>query len=103
MLSLRRLLPNLWRIPAAVLSLGLLAFLANIVGIWSLGGVARWMRWLHDHRMYFLLWRLLLYSATIYGWLSMRRRVLEVEPGTATAVRLLRVEVAGVVTLVLME
>jgi hypothetical protein len=102
-----RLLPffkaAIWRFPAAVFAFGLLAFVVNAVGIGSLGGVSRWVRWFHDHRLHFLLWRILLYGVTVYAWLPMRRRVLSAEPGAATAVRLMRAEVAAIVAVALLE
>ena len=93
----------IWRVPATVFALGLLAFIVNAVGIWSLGGVGRWAGWFQDHRVYFLLWRILLYGVTAYAWLPMRRRVLSGEPDAGTAVRLIRAEVAAIVAVVLIE
>ena len=44
-----------------------------------------------------------LYAATAYGWWWMRRRLREREPSPEAHQRLLRVEIAAVVTLVLLE
>ncbi|MBN9369271.1 MAG: hypothetical protein J0H59_19950 [Comamonadaceae bacterium] len=44
-----------------------------------------------------------LYAATAYGWWWMRRRLRERELSAETHQRLLRVEVAAVITLVLLE
>jgi len=93
----------IWCVPATVFALGLLAFIVNAVGIWSLGGVDRWARWFQDHRVYFLLWRILLYGVTAYAWLPMRSRVLGAEPDAGTAARLIRAEVAAIVAVVLIE
>ena len=41
---------------------------ANIVGIYLVGSVAGWERWLAASAGYFLVWRLCLYGATVYGW-----------------------------------
>jgi hypothetical protein len=86
-----------------VLALGLLASCINALGIWSLGGLNNWVRWFQDHRPYFLLWRIVLYSATVYGWLRMRRRVLSTEPDTAAAARFMRAEFAAIAAVILIE
>ncbi len=44
-----------------------------------------------------------LYAATAYGWWWMRRRLREREPSPEAYQRLLRVEIAAVVALVLLE
>ena len=49
---------------------------ANLVGIYLVGSVAGWERWLAASAGYFLVWRLCLYGATVYGWVWMRRRLL---------------------------
>lgn len=41
---------------------------ANIVGIYLVGSVANWERWLAATAGYFLVWRMCLYGATAYGW-----------------------------------
>ena len=47
---------------------------ANLVGIYLVGSVAGWERWLAVSAGYFLVWRLCLYGATVYGWVWMRTR-----------------------------
>ena len=47
---------------------------ANLVGIYLVGSVAGWERWLAASAGYFLVWRLCLYGATAYGWVWMRKR-----------------------------
>ncbi len=77
---------------------------ANIVGIYLVGSVAGWERWLAAASGYFLVWRLCLYGATAYGWVWMRRRLLAREgDDTQAPRRLVRSEVAGVVAIVALE
>ena len=76
---------------------------AYIVGIRVVGDIDGWARWLRAHSAYFLVWRLLLYTATAYGWWRMRQRLRQREPGTETHQRLLRVEIAAVATIMLLE
>ena len=77
---------------------------ANIVGIYLVGSVANWERWLAATAGYFLVWRLCLYGATAYGWVWMRRRLLAREADDAQARRrLARSEIAGVVAIVALE
>ena len=94
--------PALWCF-ATIAASALLTFLVNAVGMMSLGGVRQWAHWFQDHRLYFLLWRILIYGITVYAWLAMRRRVLTAEPDGATAMRLLRAEVSAIVAVVLIE
>ena len=80
-----------------------LAVAANVAGIYLMGSVAGWERWMAQASGYFLLWRLCLYGATAYGWLWMRRRLLAREPGAEARRRLIRAEVAGAVVMVALE
>lgn len=41
---------------------------ANIAGIYLVGSVAGWERWLAAASGYFFVWRLFLYGATACGW-----------------------------------
>ena len=80
---------------------------ANIVGIYLVGSVAGWERWLAASAGYFFIWRLCLYGATAYGWVWMRRQLLAREDqdradGQARR-RLMRSEIAGVVAIVVLE
>ena len=79
------------------------AAVVNIAGIHVVGGLDDWQHWLQAHAGHFLVWRLCLYGATAYGWWWMRRRLREREPSPEAHQRLLRVEIAAVVTLVLLE
>lgn len=91
-----------WGILVTLFALVLLAFVINAVSVASLGSTNRWARWIQGHRLYLLLWRVLLYAITVYAWIPMRRRVLSAE-ADAAAVRLLRAEVAAGVAVVLIE
>ncbi|EOX9654805.1 MULTISPECIES: hypothetical protein [Pseudomonas aeruginosa group] len=88
----------LWTVVLAAVAVG-----ANIVGIYLVGSVAGWERWLAAAAGYFLVWRLCLYGATAYGWVWMRRRLLAREDDAQARRRLVRSEVAGVVAIVALE
>lgn len=88
----------LWTVVLATVAVG-----ANIVGIYLVGSVAGWERWLAAAAGYFLVWRLCLYGATTYGWVWMRRRLLAREDDAQARRRLVRSEVAGVVAIVALE
>lgn len=83
--------------------LAAVAVCANIVGIYLVGSVAGWERWLAAAAGYFLVWRLCLYGATAYGWVWMRRRLLAREDDAQARRRLVRSEIAGVVAIVALE
>lgn len=76
---------------------------ANLVGIYLVGSVAGWERWLAASAGYFLVRRLCLYGATVYGWVWMRRRLLAREEDAQARRRLVRSEIAGVVAIVALE
>ncbi|WP_330534943.1 hypothetical protein K9U73_015030 [Pseudomonas aeruginosa] len=88
----------LWTMVLAAVAVG-----ANIVGIYLVGSVAGWERWLAAAAGYFLVWRLCLYGATAYGWVWMRRRLLAREDDAQARRRLVRSEVAGIVAIVALE
>jgi sterol desaturase/sphingolipid hydroxylase (fatty acid hydroxylase superfamily) len=88
----------LWTVVLATVAVG-----ANIVGIYLVGSVAGWERWLAAAAGYFLVWRLCLYGATAYGWVWMRRRLLAREDDAQARRRLVRSEIAGVVAIVALE
>lgn len=88
----------LWTMVLAAVAVG-----ANIVGIYLVGSVAGWERWLAAAAGYFLVWRLCLYGATAYGWVWMRRRLLACEDDAQARRRLVRSEIAGVVAIVALE
>jgi len=80
-----------------------LAVAANILGIYLLGSIDDWQRWLSAAAAYFFVWRLCLYAATIYGWRWMRRRLLARESGSEAKRRLVRSEAAAVIAVAALE
>ncbi len=88
----------LWVLLVAGVAVGM-----NVAGIHIVGSIDGWQRCLAANRGYFVAWRLLLYAATAYAWRRMRRRLREREPSAQTHQRLRRVEIAAVITLVLLE
>lgn len=76
---------------------------ANVIGIHLAGGIDDWQVWLTAHSKHFLVWRLMLYAGTAYGWIWMRRRVLARELDAGTRRRLLRAELAAVVAVAALE
>jgi len=102
LLSRRAAKALLWAVVLVAVAVG-----TNIVGIYLVGSVAGWERWLTATAGYFLVWRLCLYGATAYGWVWMRRRLLarEAQRGTDKQARrrLLRSEIAGVAAIVALE
>jgi hypothetical protein len=80
-----------------------LAIAANVAGIYLIGSVDGWQQWMVQASSYFLMWRLCLYGATVYGWRWMRQRLLAREPETQAKHRLIRVEIAGVIALAALE
>lgn len=76
---------------------------ANVAGIYLVGSVAAWERWLAASAGDFFIWRLCLYGGTAYGWVWMRRRLLAREDSTQARRRLIRAEVAGVLAIVALE
>lgn len=88
----------LWTVVLVTAAVG-----ANIAGIYLVGSVADWERWLAAASGYFLVWRLCLYGATAYGWLWMRRRLLAREADAHARRRLVRSEIAGVVAIAALE
>lgn len=88
----------LWGVLVAIIAVAV-----NLAGIQVVGSVDGWDRWLHAHAAYFFAWRLLLYAATAYGWWWVRRRLRQREPSEEVHQRLLRIEIAAMATLVLLE
>lgn len=79
------------------------AVLVSIAGVHFVGGIDVWTEWLRHHAVHFLIWRLGLYALTAYGWWWMRRRLRQRDGSEETRHRLLRVEVAALTTVVLLE
>lgn len=92
----------LWAVVIVAAAVG-----ANIAGIYLVGSVIGWERWLAASAGCFLIWRLCLYGATAYGWVWMRRRLLarEDQDGADTQARrrLRRSEIAGIIAIVALE
>ena len=86
-----------------VLGLVLVTVSVNIVGIKLVGDVQSWNRWLGDHSRIFLAWRVLLYVLAALGWLWLRQRVRSREPTRETRARFIRMEIAAVSTLLILE
>ncbi|QQC64339.1 hypothetical protein [Paraburkholderia ginsengisoli] len=94
------------RLARALLGVGVVvsaAIAINAVGIRIVGDTQSWGQWLQSHAGYFLVWRIGLYAGTAYGWCWMRRRLRQREPSAEAHRRLLRVELAAVLALVLLE
>lgn len=81
----------------------LIALTTNLVGIRLAGSIEGWQRWMDAHAGHFLVWRLLLYAATVWGWLWMRRRLRAREPSRIAGHRLLRAEIAAVAAVAALE
>ena len=96
--SQRAILVLVWTV-----SLLIAATAVNVVGIRIAGSIEGWQRWMDAHAGVFLVWRLLLYGVTVWGWLWMRRRLHAREPEGGARQRLLRVEVAAVLAVVALE
>ncbi|HCE5828628.1 TPA: hypothetical protein NHK69_005154 [Pseudomonas aeruginosa] len=88
----------LWTVLLLVVAIAI-----NVIGIRVLGSIQSWERWMDDHTGYFLAWRLLLYVGLACGWRWMRKRVLAREPDPESHERLIRVEIAGVAALAVLE
>ncbi|WP_175687308.1 hypothetical protein [Burkholderia multivorans] len=94
------------RVGAALLWTALIigaAVAVNLAGIHIVGGVEGWQHWLHAQAGVFRVWRVCLYAATAWGWWWMRQRVLRREPAAETRQRFLRIEIAAVAAIMLME
>jgi hypothetical protein len=86
-----------------VFAIFLVAATLNLIGIWIVGDVRSWGRWLEEHSGHFAVWRSALYVATGLGWWWMRNRVLSREPKSETRTRLIRTEIAAVLAVVILE
>jgi hypothetical protein len=75
--------------------------IVNVMGVRVTGSIVAWRQWMDDAKGYFFVWRLCIYSALVYGWLWMRRRVLSREPESKAS--LIRTEIAGIVAIVVVE
>src|SRR5690606_27793547 len=91
------------RAVAWIVLLVLAAVGVNVVGIGLVGDVEGWMQWLDARAGYFVVWRLCLYSATIYGWLWMRRRLCARHPSVEARQRLRYAEIGALAAVALLE
>src|SRR5258707_12462068 len=82
----------LWAVVLVAAAVG-----ANIVGIYLVGSVAGWERWLAAASGYFFVWRLCLYGARAYGWGWWGRRRLAGGGSTAAPRRVVWAGGAGLV------
>ncbi len=80
-----------------------IAAAVNVTGIYLIGAIAGWERWLEAAAGYFFMWRMCLYVATVRGWVWMRRRLLARESDALERRRLVRTEIAGIIALVALE
>lgn len=88
----------LWALTVLLVAVGV-----NLIGIHLAGNVSSWNRWLQEHSLHLLVWRLFLYGGTAYGWWWMRGRVLRREPADHSRTRFRRIEVAAVLAVVALE
>ncbi|MFC4160700.1 hypothetical protein [Chitinimonas lacunae] len=79
------------------------AVLVNVIGVHVVGGIGAWADWLRHHALHFFTWRLCLYALVAYGWWWMGRRLRQRESAPDAHQRLLRVEIAVLTTVVLLE
>lgn len=86
-----------------VLAILFIAVGVNLIGIHLAGNVSSWNRWLQEHSLYLLAWRLCLYGGTAYGWWWMRDRVLRRELTDHSRTRFRRIEVAAVLAVLALE
>lgn len=85
----------------------LVAVVVNVAGIGIVGDIQGWSQWLNAHARIFFIWRIVLYLALGYGWWRIRGRIggrIAGADGRARdRIRLIRVEVAAVVALLMLE
>lgn len=81
----------------------LIAVVVNVAGIRIAGGIQGWTVWLKAHAAIFMLWRVLLYIGVICGWLWMRKRILKRESSKEAKLRFIRIEIAAVMALLVLE
>ncbi|MDA8454269.1 hypothetical protein M4R22_05800 [Acidovorax sp. GBBC 3334] len=80
-----------------------IAVAVNLLGIRVLGGVDAWKQWLKADAGYFLTWRMALYAAAAGSWWRLRKRMRQNDTHAEEAPRLLRVEVASILAILLLE
>jgi hypothetical protein len=85
----------------AVAVLGI-TVVVNVVGISAAGSIGGWQSWLRGHAIGFFAWRLIVYAATIWGWLWMRKRIRQRE-GDVAIQRMKSVEIGAIAVIVILE
>jgi hypothetical protein len=90
--------PILWGLLVVFVAVGI-----NLLGIEMLGDLHRWHQWLQSHAGYFMTWRLCLYGVTAYGWHRTRHRLLGLSDTAGANRRLVRAEIAAVLTIAVLE
>lgn len=93
----------------SVLVLMSVAFFINMIGIHVTGTIDNWRNYLSQNAPYFLMWRLVLYSLMIFGWLWVKKRLIareysqDEQSTTVLKQRLLRIELATAIAFVMLE
>lgn len=86
-----------------------LAFCLNMIGIQIAGTVENWQHYLTVHSHYFLVWRVILYSLVIIGWLFVKKRLIarELSQDKPSMIsfkqRILRIELATAIAFIALE
>jgi hypothetical protein len=94
---------SLWLGLASVIALATLCLGAMSWGVSMVGGISAWKHMLEQAAPLLLIWRCLVYAAMVWCWLWLKRRVIERDPSTDSRKRMLRVEIAVGLTVVLFE
>lgn len=90
-----------WRTFALAIGVLVIATFINLFGVHILGGLEQWEQWRRDSYWFFFAWRILLYTALIWGWIRIRPRIVQ-RPST-DPVRLRLAEWMLAVSITLME
>ncbi|TYD33898.1 hypothetical protein CEK63_13225 [Xanthomonas sontii] len=80
-----------------------MAVALNVLGIRAVGGADAWERWIKAHAGYFMAWRILLYALAILLWRRLRVRLRQACTSVEELARIRRVEIAGVLAVLLLE
>jgi Na+/melibiose symporter-like transporter len=94
---------GLWIGVASTIALFVVSLAAMSWGVSMLGSVDAWERMLDQAAPLLFVWRCLVYAAMVWCWLWLKRRVLERDPSADARKRLLRVEIAVGLTVVVFE
>ncbi|MCC8345401.1 hypothetical protein LNN35_21800 [Pseudomonas stutzeri] len=94
---------GLWLGFASIIALFAVSLAAMSWGVSMVGGVDAWRRMLDEAAPLLFVWRCLVYSAMVWCWLWLKRRVIDRDPSAEARRRLLRVEIAVGLTVVLFE